>query len=102
MCSVVFSTGSINAKRSATTNKSLKFRVRAFGDVQKIRVEPHLETSNPCYFITPESNWVEYSIHLTDFRAPTNDWKNLRELCFVVDRMSASKFTLEISNIRIE
>lgn len=102
LCSVVFSTGSINAKRSATTNKSLKFRVRALGDVKKIRVEPHLETSNPCYFITPESNWVEYSIRLTDFRTPINDWKNFRELCFVVDRRSASKFTLEISNIRIE
>ena len=102
LCSVVFFPGSVNAKCSAVANKILKFRARTFGDVSKIRVEPHLATVNPDFIITPESSWQEYSIHLKDFMATDDDWKDFHELAFVVDRRSASKFTMEISDIRIE
>ena len=102
VCSIVFFTEIIEARRLFIENKTLKFRLKVKGDVSKITVELHLKSKNPTYVIYPDFDWQEYSIHLQDFNSKVDNWETFKELAFLTDERSSSKCTIEISDIRIE
>lgn len=101
LCSVVFFVGGIDFSNGTAKNRKLRFSVKSQGDIKKLSLEVHLKTRNPHKEIEITEEWTDYSIPLIEFNNKPTDWKEFKEVCFVVNRRNMTKGTLEIRNIKL-
>ena len=82
-------------------NRKLQFSIRSLDGIKKVTVEVHLKTKNVHKEIIVDEEWSDYSIPLINFGAKQSDWKEFKEICFVVNRRTVTKGSLEIRNMKL-
>lgn len=102
LCSVVFFVRGLDFSNKLEDNRELQFRIRSLEGITKVNIEVHLKTRNLHKEILVNEEWTDYGIPLIDFATKQSEWKEFREICFVVNRRTVTKGSLEIKNIRIE
>ena len=102
VCSAVFYAGGIDVRQQFKTDKTLKLRLRALGDIKKIVVELSLNIKNPQNTISVTNEWQEYCIPLKSYKAKITEWQYLKNINLLVYRRFGTKCSIEISDIKIE
>lgn len=103
LCSVVYHTESKDWSSSRKDGKSLCFEVYSDSETFQAEVEIHFPDHNEAVTLLVADDTQTCRIPLSQFDASDEDWKTVKEICFLFRKKHIDhRTTVVIENIRIE
>ena len=103
LCSIVYRTESKDWSCSRKDGKSLSFEVYSDSETFQAEVEIHFSDHNESVTILITDDTQTCRIPLSQFDASEEDWKTVKELCFLFRKKHIDhRTTVVIENIRLE
>lgn len=102
ICSVVIFVGELDVSCQYNNDKKLSFDLKSSDSILSVEIECRLKNRNVRKKIITSSNWENYSIRLNEFGGDISEWKELKEIKFLLKRKDTYGGKIEIKNMRIE
>ncbi len=102
ICSVVIFSGELDVSYQYRSGKKIIFELKAADTISSVEVECKLKNRDVRKKVATSPDWESYRISLPELGGDISEWKDLKEIKFLLRRKDTSGGKIEIKNVKIK